>query len=152
MALVWPSNEGKTKTDLISDLELGKEIHYDEGWDSKLRYTPSIDKKGLELQYRIDSGDWIDADDEKTDLLLSRLIISDSTSKYDQIQNGINSMFAEQNVHINHKNGGGMIRNKRDISKYRKLDCGHTVKKGVGAVMNASTGTSCPDCYDRMSD
>jgi hypothetical protein len=28
--------------------------------------------------------------------------------------------------------------------------CGHTVPRGQ--VMNASLGTSCPDCYDRMSN
>lgn len=31
-----------------------------------------------------------------------------------------------------------------------QCDCGHTVAKNL--VMNASLGTSCPDCYDRMSD
>lgn len=29
-------------------------------------------------------------------------------------------------------------------------DCGHTVAKSL--AMSASTGTSCPDCYDRMSE
>lgn len=28
--------------------------------------------------------------------------------------------------------------------------CGHTIPKHL--VMSASRGTSCPDCYDRMSD
>lgn len=31
-----------------------------------------------------------------------------------------------------------------------KCSCGHTVTRG--SVMSASMGTSCPDCYDRMSD
>ena len=31
-----------------------------------------------------------------------------------------------------------------------KCDCGHTVHRSQ--VMNASRGSSCPDCYDRMSD
>lgn len=31
-----------------------------------------------------------------------------------------------------------------------KCSCGHTVPKG--SVMMASRGTSCPDCYDKMSD
>jgi len=31
-----------------------------------------------------------------------------------------------------------------------KCSCGHTVPKG--SVMSASMGSSCPDCYDRMSD
>ena len=30
-----------------------------------------------------------------------------------------------------------------------KCNCGHTVPRG--SVMSASLGTSCPDCYDRMS-
>jgi len=30
-----------------------------------------------------------------------------------------------------------------------KCSCGHTVPRG--SVMSASLGTSCPDCYDRMS-
>lgn len=31
-----------------------------------------------------------------------------------------------------------------------KCSCGHTVPRG--SVMSASLGSSCPDCYDRMSD
>ena len=31
-----------------------------------------------------------------------------------------------------------------------KCDCGHFTTKNT--VMAASIGTSCPDCYDRMSD
>lgn len=32
----------------------------------------------------------------------------------------------------------------------RKCSCGHTVP--ARSVMSASRGSSCPDCYDRMSD
>ena len=32
----------------------------------------------------------------------------------------------------------------------RECDCGHTVEKSL--AMMASNGTSCPDCYDRMSN
>jgi hypothetical protein len=31
-----------------------------------------------------------------------------------------------------------------------KCSCGHSVPRG--SVMSASMGSSCPDCYDRMSD
>jgi hypothetical protein len=31
-----------------------------------------------------------------------------------------------------------------------KCDCGHEIERAL--VMNASLGTSCPDCYDNMSD
>lgn len=46
----------------------------------------------------------------------------------------------------------GMIRRKRTTKPVQlvKCDCGHRVP--AGQRMNASLGTSCPDCYDRMSD
>jgi hypothetical protein len=34
--------------------------------------------------------------------------------------------------------------------KMVKCSCGHTVPSG--SVMSASMGSSCPDCYDRMSN
>lgn len=50
----------------------------------------------------------------------------------------------------------GMIGRKReaptvDYPDGRRLDCGHVVYN-KHEVMAASLGTSCPDCYDRMSD
>ena len=47
----------------------------------------------------------------------------------------------------------GYIRRKRPAPPPQRLvkcDCGHSVEPVL--VMNASSGTSCPDCYDRMSD
>ena len=35
-------------------------------------------------------------------------------------------------------------------ASYIRCNCGHTVAPNL--VMNASRGTACPDCYDRMSD
>ena len=49
--------------------------------------------------------------------------------------------------------GTGYIRRKRSPRPSVQLvrcDCGHSVEPLL--VMNASLGTSCPDCYDRMSD
>lgn len=40
---------------------------------------------------------------------------------------------------------------KPDYPDGRKLDCGCTVFYAAG-VMNASMGSSCGNCYDRMSD
>lgn len=42
-------------------------------------------------------------------------------------------------------------RSKYDYPEGRKLSCGCTVFYAAH-VMSASMGTSCPDCYDRMSD
>ena len=38
---------------------------------------------------------------------------------------------------------------KTGIRAFIECDCGHAVPRKL--VMNASLGTSCPDCYDRMS-
>jgi hypothetical protein len=38
-----------------------------------------------------------------------------------------------------------------DYPQGRKLACGHIVYRKA-EVMSASLGSSCPDCYDRMSD
>jgi hypothetical protein len=42
-------------------------------------------------------------------------------------------------------------RRNPDYPNGRKLDCGHIVYEAV-EVTSASLGSSCPDCYDRMSD
>lgn len=46
----------------------------------------------------------------------------------------------------------GIIRRKRAASPVQLVDCdcGHSVPRPW--VMSASRGTSCPDCYDRMSN
>ena len=38
----------------------------------------------------------------------------------------------------------------RPSPRMERLDCGHTVSAGLR--MAASTGSSCPDCYDQMSE
>lgn len=42
------------------------------------------------------------------------------------------------------------VRPAPPVRKMVKCSCGHTVP--AGSVMYASMGTSCPDCYDRMSE
>jgi hypothetical protein len=46
----------------------------------------------------------------------------------------------------------GMIRRKLTVKPEEMVmcSCGHKIQKNL--VMSASRGTSCPDCYDRMSD
>lgn len=39
---------------------------------------------------------------------------------------------------------------RREPVELVRCDCGHSVPQTL--IMNASRGTSCPDCYDRMSD
>lgn len=48
--------------------------------------------------------------------------------------------------------GTGVIRRKHTVApaKLTRCACGHSVP--AAQVMSASMGTSCPDCYDRMSN
>ena len=49
----------------------------------------------------------------------------------------------------------GIEAERQEVSPWRQpveavhCDCGHTVARNL--VMSASRGSSCPDCYDRMS-
>ena len=53
------------------------------------------------------------------------------------------------NYYYDHSHGEiRMMRQPKQVEV--KCNCGHTVAKNM--VMNASLGTSCPDCYDSMSD
>lgn len=58
-----------------------------------------------------------------------------------------------ENFYYDHSYGriGTKQTPKPDYPQGRKLDCGCTVYQ-QSDVMNASMGTSCQDCYDRMSD
>ena len=68
---------------------------------------------------------------------------------------------AEGTLHINYFHNGvataimtldKMTLDKRNLPPTRLVtcDCGHAVPSAQ--VMSASSGSSCPDCYDRMSD
>lgn len=54
------------------------------------------------------------------------------------------------NYYYDHSHG--IIRRRRSAPPVQlvRCSCGHSVP--ARQVMNASLGTSCPDCYDRMSD
>lgn len=53
------------------------------------------------------------------------------------------------NFYYDHSYGKlGRKRTAQPVTMVR-CDCGHTVPQGES--MSASLGTSCPDCYDRMS-
>jgi hypothetical protein len=109
-----------------------------------------------ELQY-CNGGDWIDAG-EKTDGLLKRAenYTNNHPNKIallDGFETITDKLNAGKRVHIG-TDWDAMIRYKPAAREpiaveLVKCDCGHTVPRIQ--VMNTSTGTSCPDCYDRMS-
>jgi hypothetical protein len=54
------------------------------------------------------------------------------------------------NFYYDHSYGKIGTPRQKQPPKMAMCDCGHEVE--VGQRMSASLGTSCPDCYDRMSD
>lgn len=69
----------------------------------------------------------------------------------EMLQNGVKVSWCDSpNYYYDH--GTGHIRRKREAKPVQlvRCSCGHSVESAL--VMSASRGTSCPDCYDRMSD
>lgn len=123
----------------------------------------------MRLQYRLSNGTWIDCGD-RTDEFLQRTVKYHRI--YDKQTDTLQSVSIDEILDI--LSSGKTVRNhdedwysecrdgevidrirseymaKQKPAKYKTCDCGHTVP--TSQVMTASMGTSCPDCYDRMSD
>lgn len=70
----------------------------------------------------------------------------------EMLQNGVKVAWCDSPNHY-YDHGTGYIRRKRAARPAPALvhcDCGHSVEAIL--VMSASQGTSCPDCYGRMSE
>lgn len=101
----------------------------------ELGVTPLSDEELMRSSYSWKYGDWTQYPEQK------KLVNQTHTTYYHSLEHAWKP-FADQ------------MREIRENSKPEpimvKCSCGHTIKKNM--VMNASLGTSCPDCYDRMSD
>ena len=69
----------------------------------------------------------------------------------EMLQNGVKVAWCDSPNHY-YDHGTGYTRSKRTPQpvKLVRCDCGHSVPSVQ--VMSTSQGTSCPDCYDRMSE
>jgi len=66
---------------------------------------------------------------------------------------GLAARTGKQSPNHYYDHGMELIRSTNRAAPQRemvKCSCGHAVPRGQ--VMSASMGTSCPDCYDRMSE
>ena len=115
-------------------------------------------KATMKLQYQLSNGAWVDCEnrteeffgrceknekktrDEIIKILLSgETVRNDPADWYSNCRDGetANRIAAEKIA-------------KRQEQKIVKCSCGHSVP--AGNVMSTSSGTSCPNCYDRMSE
>lgn len=100
-----------------------------------------------ELQYQISNGSWQDCGD-KTEYFLTRCEKTTGKSR----QEVLSALEAGKRVRYNSEGWYSYCRYKpapRRQPVMIKCDCGCSVPST--SVMHASLGTSCPDCYDKMS-
>jgi len=114
-----------------------------------MKRNTTMGNETMKIQYQLSNGMWVDCEDRTEEFL----VCCEEQSGLDRA-----ALLAELQA-------GKTVRNHRDdwYSKCRakpaprpapvvemvKCSCGHSVPRGL--VMSASLGTSCPDCYDRMS-
>ena len=117
----------------------------------------------IKLQYQLSNGSWIDCEDrteefmircEKTtgkskDEIIAILKTGETVrnDKDDWYSNCRDGNIADR-ISAEHKTNRLAA---RDYPDGIKLNCGHIVYNKI-EIMGASMGSSCSDCYDRMSD
>ena len=126
----------------------------------------------MRLQYRLSNGNWVDCND-RTDEFLTwcenwNVIVDGKTVQptFPITPASRNDVVAALESGIILRNDGsdwysqcrdGEYVDKKNVERLTnmkpvelvKCSCGHTIPKNQ--VMSASLGTSCSDCYDRMS-
>ena len=118
-----------------------------------------------ELQYKLSTGTWADCGDRSEEFLtrcekfngwkdadivpafrgdinLSRLDVIDALNSGCELRNDSDDWYSICRIQP-------ATKPVADIELV-KCNCGHSVRKS--SIMSASMGTSCPECYDRMSN
>ena len=109
-------------------------------------------KKIENLQYQLANGNWMDCED-RTDEFLSLCATHDRGCT--TVADVIEKLETSDTVRNDSADWYSKCRIKPIPKPAVKLemircDCGCSIPKGM--VMSASLGSSCPDCYDEMSD
>ena len=98
------------------------------------------------LQYKLSNGEWADCDD-RTDEFLAACVRNGGVENE---ADAITKLAAGKKLRNWPDDWNSVCRVKPGTipaveSEMVECDCGHTIEKL--SVMNASIGTSCPDCY-----
>jgi len=121
----------------------------------------------MRLQYQLDNGAWMDCGERRTEKFLAMCVENKQRTggEWKKLSLGeVVSTLAEGKELRNDPND--WYSNCRDAEAVERImaerkanqkpvemvkcSCGHTIRRS--SVMNASIGSSCPDCYDRMSE
>ena len=120
--------------------------------------------ENLNLQYQLSNGNWVDCKG-RTDEFITRCAKNNGPDADGNIQprfRAMRDLTAEEVVTA--LLAGKVLRNAGEdwycvcrmepaprtasVVELVTCSCGHTIPRG--SVMNASLGTSCPDCYDSL--
>jgi predicted Zn-ribbon and HTH transcriptional regulator len=110
----------------------------------------------LKLQYQLSNGRWTDCGASGERFLVDACRINNMT-----IEEACAALKGGKTLRHDSEDWYDNLRSYAAIERERaarpvvvedmvKCDCGHTVERSQ--VMSASLGTSCPDCYDEMSN
>ena len=107
------------------------------------------------LQHMLSTGEWIDIAPDYVDCYIQRCV---DHGRLDSREAVLAALEAGREVRNDPADWYSYCRFKpkpvvapsRPCPAPIMCDCGHAVSAAV--VMQASMGTTCPDCYDRMSD
>jgi hypothetical protein len=116
----------------------------------------------MKLQYQLSNGNWIDCGD-RTEEFITRCINNNSHLKINTREQIFEALSQGKTLRNDASDWYSNCRDYEAVEKiqaekkanqkpveYIKCSCGHTVPRIQ--AMHASLGTSCPDCYDRLSD
>jgi len=118
----------------------------------------------MRLQRQLGNGNWIDTKgQDQIDRIIQavldqepRLAVFEDRSPMTTRQEVLDHLASGQSIryadkwYMNVRDADAIKPRQHKSAEMVKCSCGHTVAKAL--VMSASLGTSCPSCYDRMSN
>lgn len=120
----------------------------------------------MKLQYQLSNGSWVDCNERTEEFLnycgantqrtkegfrkMSKDEILSALASGKEVRNDRNDWYSNcRDAEAIERIMAERRANQKPVEMV-KCSCGHTIPRG--SVMSASLGTSCPDCYDRMSN
>lgn len=116
----------------------------------------------MRLQRQLSNASWIDVEPDRIDEFIGYVVqlgiynfkerrreFVDHAEVLRRLENGAQVKY-DNDWYANLRNADALKPRQRTQERQIDCDCGHSVPRSQ--VMRASRGSSCPDCYDRMSN
>lgn len=117
----------------------------------------------MKLQYQLSNGNWVNCNDREEEFLsrceefntvgnrqMTRAEVIENLKSGKELRNDSWDWYSNCRSGTAHEKMRAARIAAMPIVEMVKCSCGHTIAKSL--VMSASMGSSCCDCYDRMSD